>query len=231
MTNNVEECKITINDETFTKGTYNGISIIIRDKDGFINATDMCNQFNKRFRKLFENHSWQEYFNVFSCEYTRGPNSGGCSDDGEFMYQINKGIPDKLKQLRGTYVDPRLINYIAIWCSPVYAIYVGKIMDSVNDKVHEILHEKQLPDTAENAKPVFVEVAKQIAPSIKSVAEQQCWGVRDDVHSLDSWERDDLCRYIDDYKKIKERLNEVERKINVYGSFVQRYHPEFKIND
>ena len=35
------------NGEKFTYGMYNGISIITRDKDGFINATAMCNQFNK----------------------------------------------------------------------------------------------------------------------------------------------------------------------------------------
>ena len=52
MSNNVEQSKISCNNETFTRGTYNGISIIRRDSDGFINATDMCKQFNKRFKKI-----------------------------------------------------------------------------------------------------------------------------------------------------------------------------------
>ena len=47
--NNVDEVKITCNNETFTRGTYNGIPVLIRDKDGFINATDMCNFFRKKF--------------------------------------------------------------------------------------------------------------------------------------------------------------------------------------
>lgn len=25
----------------------------------------MCNQFNKRFKKTFENHAWQQYFEEF----------------------------------------------------------------------------------------------------------------------------------------------------------------------
>ena len=53
---NVEQQTFNCNNETFTRGTYNGISVIIRDKDGFINATEMCKQFNKRFAKINENH-------------------------------------------------------------------------------------------------------------------------------------------------------------------------------
>ena len=30
------------NGETFTKGSYNGIEVLRRDKDGYINATKMC---------------------------------------------------------------------------------------------------------------------------------------------------------------------------------------------
>ena len=228
MSNNVEHNKIKCNDETFTRGTYNGISVIIRDKDGFINATDMCNQFNKKFRKMFENLAWQAYYAEFKREYTTCRNSGECSDD-EFLYTINKGIPNDLKFLRGTYVDPRLINYIAIWTSPKYAITVGKIMDSINEKVHEVLKEQELEDKPENAQPVFIEVAKQIAPSIQTKAvEQQCWGIRDSPYKLDCWERDELRTVIEDYQRIKERLNEQERKLDEYGSFVKQYHPEFK---
>ena len=228
MTNNVEHNKFKCNGETFTRGTYNGISVIIRDKDSYINATDMCGQFNKRFRKIFENHAWQSFYDEFKHEYTTSPELGGCSND-HFLYTINKGIPNDLKFLRGTYVDPRLINYIAFWASPRYAITVSKIMDSINDKVHEVLNEKQLEDKPENAQPVFIEVAKQIAPSIQTQAiEQQCWGYRDSPYELDSWEKDELRQVIEDYKNIKERLNEQEQKINEYGSFIKRYYPEFK---
>ena len=131
---NVEHQIFNCNNETFTRGTYNGISVIIRDKDGFINATEMCNQFDKKFRKIFENHTWQAYLEAFKAEYTNSPISGGCSNVNH-LYQIpNKGIPDRLKFLRGSYVNPKLINYIAIWASPQYAITVGKIMDEINER-------------------------------------------------------------------------------------------------
>ena len=235
MSNNVEHNKIKCNDETFTRGTYNGISVIIRDKDGFINATDMCKQFNKRFAKINENHAWQAYYDEFKREYSALPILGGHTND-QFSYVLNKGLTKELNFLRGTYVDPRLINYIAFWASPKYAITVGKIMDSINDKVHDALKEKELDDTAENAKPVFIEVAKQIAPSVQTHAiEQQCWSVRDKAYELDCWEKDELRTVIEnyqrikeDYEKVKQRLDEQEKKVDEFGIFVKQYHPEFQ---
>ncbi|KAA6356585.1 MAG: hypothetical protein EZS28_047888 [Streblomastix strix] len=48
------------------------------------------------------------------------------------MYEINKGFDNKFK---GYYVHPHLINYVAIWVSPKYAVTVRKIMDKINETV------------------------------------------------------------------------------------------------
>ena len=72
MSNNIEQQIIKSNDESFTRGTYNGISIIVREKDGFINATHMCNQFSRRFRNILENKSWKQYIEAFKDEYFEG---------------------------------------------------------------------------------------------------------------------------------------------------------------
>lgn len=123
--NIVEQKNIVCNNETFIKGTYNGIEVIIREKDGFINATKMCKQFNKRFAKINENHAWQAYLRRFLEEYRCVPELGHVS------YELKKGFN---KETTGTYIEPRLINYIAIWASPEYAIVVGKIMDKINER-------------------------------------------------------------------------------------------------
>ena len=225
--NKVEQSKINCNNETFTRGTYNGISVLIRDKDGYINATDMCNQLNKRFRKIFENHAWQQYFEAFKAEYYARPEMG--EQEKEPIYQLNKGFSVKNNNLRGTYVDPRLVNYIAIWASPIYAIYVGKIMDSINDKVHDVLEKNELPDTPENAKPAFNEVVKQIVPSVNTeLINKTCWGFRERYHELDQWEQDDLKRDVNEYQKLKQRLDEVEKKVDEWGSYIKQYCPEFQ---
>ena len=36
------------NGETFTKGTYNGIEVLLRDVDGYINATKMASDAGKQ---------------------------------------------------------------------------------------------------------------------------------------------------------------------------------------
>lgn len=124
MSNNVEQSTISCNNETFTRGSYNGISVIRRDSDGFINATDMCKQFGKRFAKINENHAWLQYLEAFKSKYY------GLPEMGDLTYILRKGY---INDLQGTYVDPRLINYIAIWASPQYAIIVGEIMDKINE--------------------------------------------------------------------------------------------------
>lgn len=123
---NVEQIVIECNNEKFIKGSYNGINILIRKFDNFINATAMCNQFNKKFRKIFENHAWQQYFEEFKYEYGVRP------EMGEHVYELKKGYTN---EIRGTYTNPKLINYIAFWASPKYAITVGKIMDKINERM------------------------------------------------------------------------------------------------
>jgi hypothetical protein len=43
-----ETNQFTSNNETFSISTYNGFSILIRDKDGFVNATKLVNDINEK---------------------------------------------------------------------------------------------------------------------------------------------------------------------------------------
>ena len=146
--NNVTQLKITSTDETFTRGTYNGIPVIIHDKDGFINATDMCkHEFDKKFEKIYENYSWQQYLKQFKANYY-------ANQDKEPLYRLRHHEDE----VRGTYVDPRLINYIAIWASPNYASYVCETIDTFHDIIHERLIAQQLQDIPRNVKPLLVKL-------------------------------------------------------------------------
>ncbi|KAI5512647.1 hypothetical protein TVAGG3_0752620, partial [Trichomonas vaginalis G3] len=186
------------NGETFTKGTYNGIEVLRRDKDGYINATKMCQQFRKDFRRLLENKSWEEYFKAFCEEYTN-PRKQRVAFYTKFMQEFLM----KSKQVRGMYVDPRLVNYIAMWASPKYCIAVGKILDSIDKKVHEKLDEEELEDTVENAKPLFEqEVRKNVLKQIEHEREI-CSGYRDSPYELDQWEQEDLKREFREYELAK----------------------------
>jgi hypothetical protein len=127
MSDKVDQSKTLSNDETFTIGSYHGIIVIIKDSDQHINATAMCKQFNKRFKKINENHAWQQYLEEFKSEYRCGP------EMGRIIYELKQGHS---KDLLGSYVDSRLINYIAFWASPKYAIQMGRKMDQINIQAH-----------------------------------------------------------------------------------------------
>jgi hypothetical protein len=51
MTAQVTTSKLNSNNEIFTTGSYNGFSILIRDKDGYINATKLVQQINQKENK------------------------------------------------------------------------------------------------------------------------------------------------------------------------------------
>ena len=146
--NNSYEVKIISADETFTRGTYNGIPVLIHDKDGFINVTEMCEYvLYKNFENIYENSSWQQYLDAFKAKHYANSNK-------EPIYQL-KHYKD---EVGATYVDPRLIDYIAIWASPKYASYVCETMNAFNELIHEVLKNEQLPDIQKYAKPLLVKI-------------------------------------------------------------------------
>ena len=204
---------------TFEIKTYNGISIIVNKADGYINASQMCSSNKKLWRQYKNTKSWKQVKEVFEKHYNQGVEKPTPS------YYLEKVKP----QYQGEYIHPKLVHFVAEYCSVEYAFIVAELMDSINDKVHETLNEKQLTDTVENAKPIFNNIVNQLAPNDKTAFEEQfCYGCRDSIKSLDSFEQMDLKRDLDEYQLIKERLSVAEKKINEWGSFIKQYYPEFE---
>ena len=123
--------QIEINGDIFTFSTYNGLNVIVAPT-GYINATNLCNQCGKDFFNYKQNKEWAEIVNYFEkqqpCEIT------GLVGPAE--YRIHSGIPDKYKFLRGTYVHPDLIHFVAHWCSIEYAFKVSKVMNLINERAN-----------------------------------------------------------------------------------------------
>lgn len=163
----VQNQQITSNNETFTQSVYNGFKIIIRNSDGYINASDVVKQINnrenttKQIKTLFKSVQYQDFENRLK---TILP--------GKILkYNLLNGI---LKHLRGSYVHPKLINFICFWCSPSYALLVSEIMDSINEqnttKMNELIQDLQdknnelktqivqdIGDQRENSKYIFID--------------------------------------------------------------------------
>ena len=201
----------------FETKTYNGVSIIVNTVDGYVNASQMCSSNNKLWRQYNKTKSWNQVKNAFERRFSQGVGKPTPS------YYLEKVTP----KWQGEYIHPKLVHFVAEYCSIDYAFTVSEIMDSINEKVHEELKKQELPDTVENAKPIFNEIAKSIAPNIQ-INNSSTWGYRDSPYELDSWEQDDLKRTVDEYKSIKERLTVAEAKIEEWGKFVKKYIPDFE---
>ncbi|KAA6360959.1 MAG: hypothetical protein EZS28_043514, partial [Streblomastix strix] len=118
----------TSTNETFINASYNGMNILMRKSDGYINATQFCDQYYKRFRNLLRKEQWRDYL----VEETKDLSSARIRAHGLIDEDTNKGYTN---EYRGYYVHPNLINYIAAWICPKYAVYVRKIMDSINERI------------------------------------------------------------------------------------------------
>ncbi|KAK8897824.1 hypothetical protein M9Y10_000052 [Tritrichomonas musculus] len=220
--------------ETFTRGTFNGISVMIRDKDGYINASKLGTN-SKPSRHFIKS----ERFNQICQYWTKNRSGRNCPHPNSLPKYTLTNIENDFK---GVYVHPDIIHFVAEWVDIEYSFTVSDIMNSINNKVHETLEKQHKPDTVENAKPVFKEIAKKFTLKIDTeLVNKQCWGYRDDAHSLDSWEQVDLKCAIEKYNNIKkqlkehpnddnlkQQLNNARKKVDEWNSFVSVYHPEFQ---
>ena len=179
----VQNQKILYKNETFTQSVYNGFKIIIRASDGFINASDVVRQINekektkKQIKTLFKSVQYNDFENHLK---TILPGK-------ELKYNLNE-VP---KQLRGSYVHPKIINFVCYWCSPTYALLVGEIMDSINEQNTTVMNKliKDLQD--ENNK-----LKSQVVPDIGDNLENSKYIFIDQVD-------EDTFKLIYDQKQIK----------------------------
>ena len=113
--------------EKFYEDHYNGVHIIIREKDGYVNATKMCDDNGKRFRNYIAIDEWKEIETFYSSSDPRW-NSSGVP-----LYELRRGYAAKVT---GYYIHPKLVHFVAHWCSIDYAFKVAHIMDLLNEELH-----------------------------------------------------------------------------------------------
>ncbi|KAI5531883.1 hypothetical protein TVAGG3_0360030 [Trichomonas vaginalis G3] len=207
------------NGETFTKGTYNGIEVLRRDKDGYINATNMAREAGKlnHLNRFLNSAKMQEILEFWMNEYG-GAKSGSTSKQA--FYELTKGV---MNEFKGIYIHPDLVHFVAEWCSVKYAFYVKDIMDSIDKKVHEKLDEEELEDTVENAKPLFEQEVRKMCEKQLEHEREIYYGYRDSPYELDQWEQEDLKREFREYELAKIALETAEKKLKVWGRFVKKY--------
>jgi hypothetical protein len=115
-----------INDE-YCYGNYGEFKVIMMKKNGYINATKMCQYISEQTGSKKKYNHWKENISareLINCVSTLS----GIPDSALFIE------PDIAVKLRGTYVHPKLIPHIASWASPEFAVKVADIVNKYINK-------------------------------------------------------------------------------------------------
>jgi hypothetical protein len=121
--------------ETFTQQTYNGVSILVRNADGYINATKMGSRDHRDVHDFLGGKRFVQICTIWSSE-------------AQGVQQAKYVLPTvgHINEVKGTYVHAKLVHFVAEWVDLKYAFTVQRIMDSVNKQLHSIMNNNDLPD-------------------------------------------------------------------------------------
>jgi hypothetical protein len=115
-------------DNEYEWGTYFDFKVLIMSRNGYVNATKMCNDEGKKFRYWLENQTSKDYISYVQ----------SVEDIPADLIMIKNGVGSN--DYRGTYVHPDLITHIAFWISSSFAHKVTKIMKEYNKKEENMKH-------------------------------------------------------------------------------------------
>ena len=151
-TNNNDDHKFV-----FEIKTYNGISIIRETTSGYINASQMCSDNNRKWRSFTTTKNWKNKLAAFkrSSIYRN-------SEAAQIWAPSFIARKQVRPEYQGEYIHPKLIHFVAEWCSDDYAFQVAELMDSINENVHRQMKEKKLEDTPENSETLFAKTIEEI---------------------------------------------------------------------
>ena len=108
------------NNEEFRTGTYNGISIVYRVSDNYVNAGKLCRDAHKRIYNFTRREKWDEIVDYW---IQNEQNKVGAFSS-QPLIELKKGYP----KAKGIYVHPDLIHFVAEWISFEYAFKVKRTM-------------------------------------------------------------------------------------------------------
>ena len=134
----------------YVYGKFGDFKVIIMKKNGYINASKLCEQDNKQLRSWIRNDSSQKLIEtVKNMVYEK------TGEKTEVIIKIN----NITNNLRGSYVHSDLIPHIASWVSPDFAVKVSTIMNDTKIQNEQLKEENEklrkiTSDLTQNVKPL-----------------------------------------------------------------------------
>jgi len=117
--------------------SFNGEVIQQRARDGYINATAMCQAAEKLWGHYRERASTEEFLKELA------------SDIGIPISELIQSLKGGNPQLQGTWVHPQVAIHLAQWLSPKFAVQVSKW-------VYEWMSGMGSPASTRRITPIFV---------------------------------------------------------------------------
>jgi hypothetical protein len=105
-------------DNNYSRGQYGKFDIIMMNKNGRVNASNLCKKGGKLFKNWLRNTTSRELIDELA--------SSAQLRADDLMQTVVGG---KNIEVRGTYVNSKLIPHIASWISPSFAIKVSEIVE------------------------------------------------------------------------------------------------------
>ena len=145
--------QITSNNETFTRTTYNGISILVRDSDGYVNGSKMVKDNGKiHIDRFLKKKTTQEYISFMK---------DGKNATLEIYYELHELY---IPEVQGYYIHPDLLHLLSEWVSVEYSYKVSQLMKAINEQQHKqhITFEEQLKQTISNLQDTITKQSETI---------------------------------------------------------------------
>ena len=101
--------------------SLNGVIVMSRKEDGFINATTLCKAGNKKFNDWYKTDKTKELIKVFEKELKNNETNIFVSENN--LIEIKKGGDPKNQ---GTWIHPDLAVQLAQWLSPEFALKISR---------------------------------------------------------------------------------------------------------
>ena len=154
-----------INDE-YVYGHYANFDVIMMKKNGYINATKMCQDISDVINKKKQFVDWKrtqcatelldELIDVTGIPVTS-------------MTKVVQTSDPKMAIIRGTYVHPDLIPHIASWASPKFAVKVSKIVNEYFNSKERRKHQRELCEKNDKIDELMKKLDKQHAESQEKI--------------------------------------------------------------
>ena len=118
--------------EGYGYGMYGDFKIIMMRKNGYVNASKLCREHNKKYDHWSRNDNSNELINVVKQRIQQKnliPHYWGIKKNEEFEPIIIIKGGGEINKISGTYVHPLLIPHVASWISPEFGIKVSEIVN------------------------------------------------------------------------------------------------------